>query len=680
MSTIKGHHLKTGETHRMGYADLSIPECPAGCWPDRELVGRVINRQTSIPVTHAEPGHFGQQSAAERLYTHVPIKPWQTRLLRIKPGPNSANPVECRLLVADILHWDGMGIDDDDVLQEVSYIALSYEWGSPDFSESVIVNNVTYPITANLFGALKALQSLTDATYLWVDALCINQHDQIEKSIQVRRMKNIYQKASRVVAWNPDWDDDRTAVLRTVLKCDFVNRTHSQDCLTFCQQFLDVAMSARLFERTWVRQEMFAAQNVHVQYGTLVFQHREVLEKVQEIESHTQAVRKCYPTQLHWLKQPSLAAKLLFHASDLFEDPSAREPTTLTAALLSNGYFKATDPRDLVYGVLGITDVRTDTKDVDGGFGTESPTLAIDYSRTISQVFQSAVVYIMRRDLNLDILYLDDPNIRTASVDFPSWTPDWRRLHQICDRDYIDNGPVETFRMRTKALSNSFQSSRSSRLGEAGAVWRPNPHWNTNGVLKLKGIRMAAIDVAIEASEGWRQYEVYFSDEECKTTHFRRISRAINRWFDETFEPSDSPMVNRKATITAQGSRILELFKRYLKADSLVVFFTSIAFVHPIVSRGDEIVLLQGSPLPFLLRKHGNTEYRLVCPTTHFPTSPIESIKRDSDGLWSRWTDDQLLIKKAQNVSYTSPELSHLWSEVLEDPVVTSELEDFSLV
>ncbi|KAI1857576.1 uncharacterized protein JN550_013145 [Neoarthrinium moseri] len=569
MSTIKGHHLKTGETHRMGYADLSIPECPAGCWPDRELVGRVINRQTSIPVTHAEPGHFGQQSAAERLYTHVPIKPWQTRLLRIKPGPNSANPVECRLLVADILHWDGMGIDDDDVLQEVSYIALSYEWGSPDFSESVIVNNVTYPITANLFGALKALQSLTDATYLWVDALCINQHDQIEKSIQVRRMKNIYQKASRVVAWNPDWDDDRTAVLRTVLKCDFVNRTHSQDCLTFCQQFLDVAMSARLFERTWVRQEMFAAQNVHVQYGTLVFQHREVLEKVQEIESHTQAVRKCYPTQLHWLQQPSLAAKLLFHASDLFEDPSAREPTTLTAALLSNGYFKATDPRDLV---------------------------------------------------------------------------------------------------------------RSSRLGEAGAVWRPNPHWNTNGVLKLKGIRMAAIDVAIEASEGWRQYEVYFSDEECKTTHFRRISRAINRWFDETFEPSDSPMVNRKATITAQGLRILELFKRYLKADSLVVFFTSIAFVHPIVSRGDEIVLLQGSPLPFLLRKHGNTEYHLVCPTTHFPTSPIESIKRDSDGLWSRWTDDQLLIKKAQNVSYTSPELSHLWSEVLEDPVVTSELEDFSLV
>jgi len=37
-----------------------------------------------------------------------------------------------------------------------------------------------------------------------VDAICINQRDDIEKAAQVLKMTDIYQKASRVVAWLGD--------------------------------------------------------------------------------------------------------------------------------------------------------------------------------------------------------------------------------------------------------------------------------------------------------------------------------------------------------------------------------------------------------------------------------------------------------------------------------------------
>jgi hypothetical protein len=72
-----------------------------------------------------------------------------------------------------------------------SYSALSYTWGSADpnddltadYTEKIIVNGCTVVITENLWGALKTIHS--GEGYLWVDALCINQQDLVERSAQV---------------------------------------------------------------------------------------------------------------------------------------------------------------------------------------------------------------------------------------------------------------------------------------------------------------------------------------------------------------------------------------------------------------------------------------------------------------------------------------------------------------
>lgn len=55
-------------------------------------------------------------------------------------------------------------------------------------------------MTGNLYAALCALRDETAETFWWIDALCINQKDDEEKSLQVLRMTSIYRTASQVIA------------------------------------------------------------------------------------------------------------------------------------------------------------------------------------------------------------------------------------------------------------------------------------------------------------------------------------------------------------------------------------------------------------------------------------------------------------------------------------------------
>jgi hypothetical protein len=54
--------------------------------------------------------------------------------------------------------------------------------------------------------ALDALQS-RGHNVVWVDALCINQQDEVERAKQILRMKDIYSTARDTVVWlGPDED------------------------------------------------------------------------------------------------------------------------------------------------------------------------------------------------------------------------------------------------------------------------------------------------------------------------------------------------------------------------------------------------------------------------------------------------------------------------------------------
>ena len=114
------------------------------------------------------------------------LQPNQIRLLKLKSGISGA-------AVEFSLHTETRG--------ENEYYALSYAWGNPIRNQSSLCNGQSLMITSSLLLALSNLRKDHADRYLWVDAICINQNDPEDKSIQVRRMSSIYRDAVAVIVW-----------------------------------------------------------------------------------------------------------------------------------------------------------------------------------------------------------------------------------------------------------------------------------------------------------------------------------------------------------------------------------------------------------------------------------------------------------------------------------------------
>ncbi|OCL11331.1 hypothetical protein AOQ84DRAFT_424047, partial [Glonium stellatum] len=109
------------------------------------------------------------------------------RLIILLPAKEWSSEIECDLR--------------QDMLETCSYEALSYVWGSAQDTVPIHINKKTFDITRNLEGALREFRLGDRPLALWVDAICINQRDNDEKSKQIQLMGKIYKYAKRVLVW-----------------------------------------------------------------------------------------------------------------------------------------------------------------------------------------------------------------------------------------------------------------------------------------------------------------------------------------------------------------------------------------------------------------------------------------------------------------------------------------------
>jgi hypothetical protein len=122
-------------------------------------------------------------------YHYEPLGPGDFRILHIRPG-RKQDPIRC-CLQAQNIHTS----------QETEYFALSYAWGSIEYTKTIILEGFTFPVTHNLFSALWHARDREKRVSLWVDAVCINQADKDEQGHQVAQMRFIYRAATRVIIW-----------------------------------------------------------------------------------------------------------------------------------------------------------------------------------------------------------------------------------------------------------------------------------------------------------------------------------------------------------------------------------------------------------------------------------------------------------------------------------------------
>jgi len=70
-----------------------------------------------------------------------------------------------------------------------NFFAILYAWGSTDLSDSIILNGQTIRVPRSVHVALRSVRSLISKPgmgdndcFLWIDFLCINQHDALDKN------------------------------------------------------------------------------------------------------------------------------------------------------------------------------------------------------------------------------------------------------------------------------------------------------------------------------------------------------------------------------------------------------------------------------------------------------------------------------------------------------------------
>lgn len=91
---------------------------------------------------------------------------------------------------------------------DTEYFALSHVWGERTNTTMIQLDGVSFEITVNLHAALKRFSLNGMPRRLWVDAICIDQFSNEEKSSQIPLMGRIYSQARGVFMWLGEESED----------------------------------------------------------------------------------------------------------------------------------------------------------------------------------------------------------------------------------------------------------------------------------------------------------------------------------------------------------------------------------------------------------------------------------------------------------------------------------------
>jgi len=408
---------------------------------------------------------------AGELYT--PIASWQTRILRLHSSSGGKNDVlRADLLVAGLLHDEGVvfGMDNE---EPTTYEAISYSWGPDNATERIIVNGLRRHINPSLAGALRRFRLPEESRYLWADAICINQADNAEKSAQVRSMFTIFRKARRVLAWLGDEGTGGSQALASYeAKCNTLKGNpwaNMRGVLLDEEDAYDDLATVALVpwpRRAWVQQEVFAAQELTLYYGKCemsldhyfgllvglckspIQRRLDELERQRKVLSSLCGLSRS-DERLNLLELGRLLSAKREHSATFLEgaefrlrkaEPavSAYDATRLEQGLSRSRHLEARVPRDYIYALLSLTHqimARSQSEETQSVHGTA---MYIDYSKSVTTVFQDATRCILNRDRQLNILtYSSRRGASRLKLDLPSWVVDWTSATDGADYDYV---------------------------------------------------------------------------------------------------------------------------------------------------------------------------------------------------------------------------------------------------
>jgi hypothetical protein len=363
-------------------------------------------------------------------YTSLNPNTSEIRLLTLLPRSQTENgTLAC--------HVEHVFLDDNQ-----PYAALSYVWGNPASTVPIVLNGQSHAITENLSVALRHLQHGHKRLKLWVDSICINQQDNDEKASQVQRMGRIYSEAAVVLSWLGPSDHQSNI---TMMKLRKLGKWWNDTFSSFPSCSDPTAMAASLnallpkvlprlkaglgpdadvpyplitkllsrpyWHRLWIQQELslgretiFVCGDEDLDKGVLQDAIDAAINLAARCSDGWGVDLKAASDTLLDETGPSI---LMFYSSN---SDSLRELLYRSTFPRRAGSFKAFDRRDMVYGLLSISN--------DANILQIQP----DYSKLWQDVYREVTeAYIKQGDLEI----LSFAGLSPIQTGLPSWVPDW---------------------------------------------------------------------------------------------------------------------------------------------------------------------------------------------------------------------------------------------------------------
>ena len=310
------------------------------------------------------------------------------------------------------------------------FMALSYTWGDPTIGREIFVNGHSFMVTKNVDDCLRALRrkQYTQAGWkYWIDAICINQEDVIERASQVKRMREIYTKAWTPIIWLGEQVEGSHGALDLIetLARDYSSRDgviQLTDILhrnpdhfgKGCWRAFNEVACRRYWRRLWILQEAALGRSTTpVLCGDRTVpwapfpQAFNLLAQTDEV-INTNITNELNEVDLDLDKAIWLNLSTV-HEIQVLQDRhlNFRRSNMYRLLLLSRTVF-ATDPRDKVYGLLGLMEDSVATL------------IEPDYTDTVTNVYTSFTLATIKGTGSLDILR-HSAFIEGSST--PSWLP-----------------------------------------------------------------------------------------------------------------------------------------------------------------------------------------------------------------------------------------------------------------
>jgi hypothetical protein len=337
------------------------------------------------------------------------------RLLYLQPSRGYNGPIYCTLQYCSLA-------------SPPPYVALSYCWGERSGSRQVWLNGTSFKITRSLYRALRQLRSHGYTTF-WIDALCIDQDDLEERSLQVNRMQAIYRKATMVAVWLGRDANGSDNVMRSLAA------PNGPQIVSLPQ--LQCFLERSYWQRTWIVQEIVSATRLAVFCGAhildwgLLDHQLENLKELNDLDAY----------QLQFLSTLCELRKARFN----------RQPIHFLELFRRTRNLSATDRRDKIFAILGLS--------FDGSDFVPEPNYRLDEHELCLSVTTTAIEV----QASLDLILLAPRKPEDSNL--PSWCPDYMSV----DTHPFPVGIIEylhgkSIKWRVGTQSTRWEATAQSRL------------------------------------------------------------------------------------------------------------------------------------------------------------------------------------------------------------------------